>query len=209
MVAKKSVSKKKTARRSQPELTIQDHICEAALLLAAKHGWDAVTMDSIASEINISFGEVLSACPTKSWLTGLLIKRIDTAVMHSLRQPDTSESVRNLLFDVLMMRFDVLQKNRIAYTGLIKDLMRNPDLLLCQAPHVMHAMTLVLIASGVGVNGLKGVACTQALVIVYWSVLRVWIKDESSDMTQTMAALDRDLARLERVAEVIFGKPRR
>lgn len=208
VVAKKSASKKKATRRSQPDLTIQDHICDAALVLANEHGWDAVTMDSIASEINISFGEVVGICPTRGRLTSLLIKRIDTAVMYSLRQANVSESIRNRLFDVLMMRFDVLQKDRIAYSGLIKTLMRNPDLLLCQAPHVIHAMALVLTASGVQVNGLKGFACTQALVVVYWSVLRVWIKDESSDMTQTMATLDKELARLESVAEVMFGKPK-
>jgi len=41
---------------------------------------------------------------------------------------------------------------------------------------------------------------------VWLKTLRVWLDDDSPDLARTMAALDRNLGRAGRCAEVIFGR---
>jgi hypothetical protein len=52
-----------------------------------------------------------------------------------------------------------------------------------------------------------GVARAHALAVAYASVLGVWLKDDSSDMSQTMSALDKALGRLEKLVKMASFKP--
>jgi len=83
---------------------------------------------------------------------------------------------------------------------------RRPLAMLMRVPGLLHSMALMLIASGINASGPCGVARVHALSAAYTMVLRVWIKDDSLDMAQTMSALDKGLDRLEQL-QTMFVKP--
>jgi len=63
----------------------------------------------------------------------------------------------------------------------------------------------MLEAAGIDSSGLKGLLRTKALSAVYLMSLRGWLKDDTADLSKTMAALDGYLRRLEPWAERFEG----
>ena len=64
----------------------------------------------------------------------------------------------------------------------------------------MTTMTLILEAAGISASGPFGMLRAKGLLVVWLATARVWLKDESPDLGPTMAALDRNLRRAERLA---------
>ena len=56
----------------------------------------------------------------------------------------------------------------------------------------------MLEASGVSASGLRGAVRIEGLGAIYACALRVWLKDETADLSKTMAELDKRLAQVER-----------
>ena len=65
-------------------------------------------------------------------------------------------------------------------------------------------MTWMLEAAGLQTTGLKGAVRVAGLSGLYIKTLWVWRDDDSPDMAKTMAALDKNLTRAERMAST-FG----
>ncbi len=61
-------------------------------------------------------------------------------------------------------------------------------------------MAAMLEAARLSAGGLRGLLRTKALGWAYLATLRVFLRDDSSDLAATMAALDRNLSRLDCLA---------
>ncbi len=132
-----------------------------------------------------------------------VVKGIDQTVLENVSGNDAAESPRDRLFEVMMMRFDALQSHRDGHAALIRHVRKRPAALLVLGPQLLHSMALMLIASGIGTEGLIGALRVKALAAAYGSVMRTWLKDDSKDMAATMSALDKVLGRLESAARMM------
>ncbi len=61
-------------------------------------------------------------------------------------------------------------------------------------------MAAMLEAARLSAGGLRGLLRAKALGLAYLATLRVFLRDDSPDLAATMAALDRNLSRLDRLA---------
>jgi hypothetical protein len=66
-------------------------------------------------------------------------------------------------------------------------------------------MAWLLQAAGVGTTGLRGELTVRGLVAVWVWTLRAWERDESADLSATMAALDSALRRAEQAVRWLQG----
>ena len=62
------------------------------------------------------------------------------------------------------------------------------------------AAQALLEAAGIGTGGWTGACRVKGLAVVYAGTFAAWLRDETEDMSKTMAALDRNLGRAERFA---------
>ena len=106
------------------------------------------------------------------------------------------------LFDVLMRRFDALRPYREALGNILCAEAGDPASALCGLCRLKRSMACMLEAAMLSPTGLRGALRVKALGLAYLATLRVFLRDESPDMATTMAALDRNLARLERLARL-------
>jgi ubiquinone biosynthesis protein COQ9 len=205
MAVKKNVKAKAvTTKKAGPSLA--DRIADMSLEIAAREGWDAVRLDRLGDELGEPFGSVVVVYPTPDRIASTLLRRLDNQVLAQVNRVDDSELPRDRLFEVMMMRFDALQRHRAGYAALISSLSRRPLTAFMRAPSVVHSMALMLIAAGIGAQNPIGVARAHALAIAYASVLRIWLKDDSADMARTMSELDKTLGRLEKIQRMVSGK---
>jgi len=192
---------KKTKTTSDAERRIID----SALHLAATQGWRYVTMDEIAKQAAMTLSEVQSLLPTKGALMGLLTRRIDRLVLEQTATDETDESERERLFDMLMNRFDLLAPYREGIAALLQANLGDPCALLAQLCNVRNSMKLTLQAAGISTAGPFGAIRIKGLCGIYLLAFKTWLKDDSPDMSKTMATLDRLLSQAECIARRLPG----
>lgn len=191
------MTKKQAAEARKDE---KDRILDAALDLAASQGWREVTLSAVAREAGLSLSALRERVEDKADILSLLGRRIDRRALEAAGGPDLSMPVRDRLFDILMERFDALNEYRSAVVSILESFKRDPKQAVIGCPHLARSMCWMLEAAGESTQGVKGALKVAGLTAVYIRALRVWRTDESPDLSRTMAALDKDLARAGRMA---------
>jgi AcrR family transcriptional regulator len=186
------MAKKATSRQPGP-----DRVLDAALKLASDMRWRDISMEMIADESGASLARVYALFPSRMALLTAFIRRTDQAVLAGHDFGDVSEPVRERLLDVMMRRLDALAPYKGAVASITRDLGGDPGALLCAGPAFMNSMAWSLEAAGVSASGLPGMMRTKGLAAIYLSAIRVWLRDETQDQSETMAYIDKNLKRAE------------
>jgi len=128
-------------------------------------------------------------------------RMIDSAVIGAFQgQEVEGESPRERLFDILMERFDVLNDHRDAVLEIMYFYRFDPKKGALALPHLARSMAWMMDLAGLQDNGWRGGVKVLGLTALYLdTAFRVWSKDDSPDLTKTMAALDRALNRAEQI----------
>jgi ubiquinone biosynthesis protein COQ9 len=198
----KTSSTKKTPVAGSVAGTVKDRIGDAVAAEAAAVGWRNVTMEAVAERAGLGLGEVLLLTPTKTHALCGIIDRIDARTLGPVKKIDPDDSVRDRLFEILMRRFDALNERRDEAKAVMTGVARDPAAALVVGVRLQRSFAAILGAAGVSTGGLLGLARIQGLKAVAAFALRAWMKDDSDDMSKTMAALDRALGRAEKLANM-------
>ncbi|MBB5372070.1 TetR family transcriptional regulator [Acidocella aromatica] len=176
----------------------------AAFALGAEKGWRHVSPAAAARYAGLDLAKVRAAYPC----TGAILKKFgemaDTAALNNAL---TEGSVRDRLFDILLRRFDFLQMYRPGVVALLRALPFCPPLAFVMAELNIASMGWLLEGAGVDATGLRGALAKRGLLAVWAYGVRAWADDESEDLTATMAAVDKALARAESIVNRFSPKP--
>jgi AcrR family transcriptional regulator len=177
--------------------TLEARIVDAALALAARDGWSGVSLAAIAAEAGVSVLQLYAVFRSKTAILDAFHRRIDEAALVGA-DADEAERPRDRLFDIIMRRFDALNPHKEAVAAIARSAALDPLAALCGLPALINSMGWMLETAAVSASGWVGRARTKLLLGIYLSVLRVWLADDSADMSRTMAALDFRLRHAER-----------
>ena len=173
-------SKKKTA------------IIEAAIALAAEQGWDKTTLGEIARACETDLATLHDLFEDKSDILTAFGRMIDRKVLENT-EIEEGAPPRDTLFDLIMDRFEALNDYRAGVTAILKSFKCDPkDAIVC-APSLCRSMSWMLESAGINTNGIKGMLKVSALSALYLKTARIWMTDESPDLSKTMAELDKNL----------------
>ncbi len=172
-------------------------LIEHAFAIAAQGGWKGVTVIAAARGAGLPLDRARIRFPARSAILLRFGQRADALALEEA--PDTGP-VRERLFDLLMRRFDALQTHRIGVLALLHGLPTDPATALLLGAATARSMEWMLQAAGVKTAGIGGVFATKGLVAVWLYALAAWQRDDSADLSTTMAALDRALSRAEQAA---------
>lgn len=190
-------AKAKAKAKPAPKLPIEWRVLRAAFDLIEDAGWSNFELDDLVNYARIDPEDLFLLVESKSDLLILLGEQIDQAMLDG---GEAEGSVRDSLFDLMMRRFDALQPWRAGVQAVVDDLTDDPMLPLHLARPFHSSMTLVLEAAGLSPTPLR----VLGLSTVALATFKDWLSDDSDDLSFTMAALDRRLARLEELAS-LFG----
>ena len=181
----------------------KDKIIDVALNLADVQGWDTVTLYDVARDADMTLATLFEYVDDKNDILVLLGKKIDKRVLEVIGEPDSSVSTRDQLFDILMERFEILNDYRAGVLAMVESFRYDPKQAVISSPYLCKSMSWMLEAAGIDTSGIMGAVKVAGLTGVYLKTLRVWRDDESTDMAKVMAALDKDLGRVEQVANTL------
>ncbi len=196
----------KQARKAQKPQTSggqsgRDKIIDAALSLALQQGWDMTTVRNIADEAGITLAAFYESFDGKDDILSAYGRRLDNKVLDVFADLNPETPVRDLLFDILMERFDLANRDKAALKSIFNSFKSDPKQMVVALPQLGASMTRMLEAAGVDAYGWKGALRVAGLTATAAWVTRTWLEDDSRDLSKTMAALDKALSRVENLAD--------
>ncbi len=180
----------------KPKLPFEWRVLRAAFDLIEEEGWGAFSLEELVSYARMDPDDLFALVSRKSDLLGLLAEQIDQAMMEG---GPVEGSVRDCLFDLVMRRFEALQPWHAGVVTIVDDLASDPALPLLLLPAFHTSLTLVLESAGLAPTPLR----VFGLGAVVLASFKHWLRDDSPDLSSTMAALDKNLARIEELAETL------
>ena len=179
---------------------------DAFLGLIAEKGYADVALRDVAQAAGLGFADLYRLYPDKTALAAAFMARIDADVMAGTASSvDPEETARDRLFDVMMRRYDALRPYRAALRALRRAGTRDPMLAIAMGPALRRSMAAMLEAASVASDGLPGALRQNGLLAIHYAVSRVFDRDDSQDLSKTMAALDSRLKTAERWSQ-LFDK---
>jgi ubiquinone biosynthesis protein COQ9 len=180
-----------------------EDLITAAFRRAAEVGWARLSILDAAREAGLSLSEARTRFPGKR----ALLRRFG-ALLDERALADASHEgpVRDQLFDLLMSRFDLMKPHREGVRALLRALPADPVTALHLACATRLSMRWMLQAAGQTTSGLRGALRIKGLILVWTWGLRAFERDESADLSATMAALDAALGRAHGIADWMSGE---
>lgn len=183
---------------------IDTALITAAFALGAEKGWRHVSPAAAARHAGLDLAKVRTAYPCTGAILTTFGKIADAVALSNAL---TEGSVRDRLFDILLRRFDYLQLHRPGVLALLRALPVCPPLALVMAELNLASMGWLLEGAGVDATGLRGALAKRGLLAVWLYGIRAWADDDSEDLTATMAAVDKALARAEFIVNRFSAEP--
>lgn len=100
---------------------------------------------------------------------------------------------KDMIFEILMMRFDLLQANRKAILSIFKSFRNNPKELVFMLPKLLISIETMLSCVKISSKGVVGKLKIKGILIIYLTAFLVWTNDETESLEKTMTFLDNSL----------------
>lgn len=181
------------ARKTDPT----DRVIDAAMAVAAEQGWARTSITDIAAKAGLSLADLRLRFDSKGAILRAFLRRIDAQVLAGVGPPDGTESARDRLFDLMMVRFEALRPYRAAIAVILREAPADPVGAACFLPDYLGSMGWMLEGAGISSAGVGGTLRANGLAAINLAVSQVWLTDDSADLAKTMASLDQWLARAE------------
>ncbi len=188
-------------------MDMQDTEMDEALVAAvfdqaALRGWADVSIVDAARDAGLPLDRVRARFPDRG---AVLLRFGVMADQLALSAGSAEPNARERLFDMVMLRFDALQKHRAGVQSLLAALPTDPGTSLLLYGSTLRSMKWLLDGAGIPASGLLGGLRVHGLMVLWLYALRAWEKDESADLSATMAAVDRGLDRAIQAEGMIPG----
>ena len=176
----------------------QRRVILASLKLALERNWNEVSLGEIAKSANMQLIEVYKLFHSKNAILKALNQQMDTDVMANAATVSSKGTIRDQIFELLMLRFDALTREKEAITRIIRcNISRDPIASFIGLKASKVSMGIIMEAAGISTKTPIGQLQVNGLLAIYLNTICTWLKDDTPDLSKTMADLDKSLARAE------------
>jgi AcrR family transcriptional regulator len=179
----------------------REAVVEATMRLAADRPWNDIELADISREAGVSLADLRDLFPSKGAILGGFSRMIDRKVLEGSSDDLTGEPARERVFDVIMRRLDAMTPYKAALRRIVWALRSDPLALAALNQVGLNSQRYMLAAAGISTEGPLGLLKLQGAVIVLSNTMETWLEDNDPVLARTMARLDRELRRGERVLE--------
>ena len=171
-----------------------DHaLVASAFEQAGLRGWGALSIADAARDAGLPLARARARFPGRDALLLRFGVMADQAALAGGAGGGDDVTPRERLFDLLMQRFDAMQPHRDGMAALLRTLPTDPATGLLLYGANLRSMKWMLDGAGIPSGGVVGALRVHGLLAVWLGALRAWERDDSPDLSGTMAALDRGL----------------
>ena len=176
-----------------PKTNFATKVAKALLKLVARKKWRNITLDLIAKTAKVPLKQVHQTYPTTEDILPAIVRYIDRESTKNINPANPKTTLNERLFEIIMMRFDTLQVHRKSMISLTKETRTHVQIAKILFPYLMASMQHMLCQANVPQDKASNKLCQLALLGIYQLAIIQWEKDNSRDLSATMAALDKYL----------------
>jgi hypothetical protein len=169
---------------------------KAALDLASKRDWRKITLKELCSHAEIPLAQCVNWAITKIQIEAELDCQLDQAMVEATPEETQAQTTRDVLFDVLMGRYDAMEEARTAWAGFLSYETSDGLSRLARRTRRLVSAQWALEAASIPTQDAKGMASVLGLARIIADTDRVWLSDDV-DLSKTMAQLDKALRQAE------------
>ena len=169
--------------------------------LAADRPWNDIELTDIAHDAGVSLAEMRDLFPSKGAILDGFTRMIDRKVIEGTTDDLIGEPARERIFDITMRRFDAMQPYKRALRRIGYALRGDVASLGALNRSALNSQRYMLAAAGIPTEGPLNFLKLQGMVLTLARVMETWFDDDDPTMAKTMARLDRELRRGERIIE--------
>ena len=188
-----------TSETVRPTGEPRSRIIDALMELAAERDFGNITITDICHRAGVSLSQFRDLFPSKGAVLGALSRKFDKIVLDGTGDDLLGEPSKERLFDVLMRRFDAMAPYRAGLKEIVGWLKRDPIAAARFNQPLLNSMRFMLEAAGVDSEGLAGALKLQGFALTWVRLVDVWLEDSEPELSRTMAALDSELTRGEKL----------
>ena len=171
-------------------------IAETTLNLLEKKTWNSLTLNDVNKRLKFKVSS--KGYDRKNELLKNINKYFDFKLKKSMKSIENS-SPKDMVFEIIMTRFDILQKNRISVNNIFDFLILRPKELTFLVVSILESIILIANLANINHKGTKGMLRIKGLLIIYLSTFLVWRKDKTESLDKTMISLDNYLNHADKI----------
>ena len=165
-------------------------IAEATLSLLKRRNWNSLSLREIKLKSKIkSFDKLVD---NKKAIIEKLNKYFDYKLILLTKNIEKSSN-KDMIFEILMMRFDILQENRKGIMSIFNSFKSQPQDLLFLIPNIIESIILMIGYTNISLKGIIGQLNIKGITVIYFASFVVWLRDDSKSLEKTMKNLDKNL----------------
>ena len=166
-------------------------IIEESFLFIDKIGWKEFSIERFAEENNYKTSEVKNFIGNKNDLLIEFSKMIDEKVELNINIEEFENSdVKDNIFELIMMRFDAMTPFKGGLKKIINEI-KSPIILKEISQNILVSMDFYLEFSNAYDDTIFDVIKKKSLFLIYSYCFKVWLNDDSKELSKTMSELDR------------------
>ena len=170
----------------------------------AKDGWIKFSLLQFSKTQKISIKDLKIFFRNKDHILERFSKMIDFKVESNIDIEEMKNtSKKDNLFELIMLRLEVMQTYKVALRNILSSAKEQPIILKKLSKNIINSLDFYLELSlyydDTPVDFLK----KNAIFVIYSLTFRVWLNDESDDLSKTMAELDKFLSMADKANERI------
>ena len=164
-------------------------LAETTLLVLNKKSWNSIKLEEICKKSKINKKKLQRKIESKLDLLSNINRYFDLQLTNTSETVDQS-SHKDMIFEIMMLRFDILQNYRKSIIRIFNAFKRKPQELLLLLPSFIESMVVITRMAKIPISGLKGNLKIKGLLVIYFLSFLVWTKDNCESLEKTMKSLD-------------------
>ena len=177
-------------------------IAQTTLYLLNKKKWSSISVFEIYQKSKVSKKNFDNNIKNKKDILSNIIHFFDWKLNKVSKNIDQS-SQKDMIFEIMMMRFDILQENRRSVTRIFEFFKSKPQELVLLLPSFIDSMILMANMANIPSKGLKGNLKIKGLLVIYFSSFLIWMKDNSQSLEKTMTSLNNNIERADNYLNIL------
>ena len=167
-------------------------------MLIEEIGWENFSLEKLARKELIKTEDLNLFFSDKNQLIECFSEMIDEQVIKEIDLAEFNQnSVKDNIFELIMLRFEKLDPYKKSLTILLKELKYKPRVLNKITKKIFNSLDLFLEISNAKSNYVFDFFKLNIMFIIYGYTFKIWLEDDTKDMAKTMAEVDKWLSEAE------------
>ena len=177
------------------------NLVKSSFNIIEKSGWKSFSLQKLSDKEKVPINEIKLFFKSEITILDEFSKMIDIKVEKSFDYDEvTSTSVKDNLFELIMLRLEFMQPYRNALKSIKSSFKSDPLVAKLVAKNVMNSLDFYLELTNAFNDSFLDIFKKKSIFLIYSYIFMIWLEDDSDELSKTMSELDKLLTFSEKIA---------